>query len=274
MKALKWLNIHKNVFTDSDLRFLIKNVLHYDSLGELVMKDISLDAAVLSELKTIKKFYLEGMPLAYILGKEEFFGLCFSIDRGVFIPRKETELVVEKTIEIINREESVSVLDLCCGCANIAVSIAKAISRPLHIYASDVSHEALRLAQQNLLSYKVAVRLVGGDLFSVFQTNSFDVIVTNPPYVETHNIKGSLCYEPKEALDGGRYGLRLIYKIINEAYLYLHDSGYLIMECGFKQQAAIDKLVVSCGHYTVQEWMKDYSGHTRAVVLKKKGKNG
>jgi len=274
MKICEWLNINKTVFADSDLRFLIKKVLCYDSIGESAANNVCLDAAALSELSVIKKLYVEGMPLAYILGKEEFFGLCFSLDRSVLIPRKETELVVEKASEIINREESMSVLDLCCGCANIAVSIAKTINRPLDIYASDVSSEALLVARRNLILYKVPASLVASDLFSGFQGKVFDVIVTNPPYVETHNIKGSLRYEPKKALDGGSDGLNLIRRIINEGHSHLGDDGYLIMECGFNQKDAIEALIVSCGRYIVQEWIKDYSGYDRAVVLKKKGRHG
>jgi len=262
--------MHKTIFADSDLRFLVKKIFKCDCLEELLIKDISLDRTRLQELEAIKGLYLEGVPLAYILGKEEFFGLSFSIDRYVLIPRKETELIVEKAIEIISREESMSVLDVCCGCANIAVSIVTAVSRPLHIYASDISYEALRVAGRNILSHKAAVRLVGGDLFSAFQRDVFDVIVANPPYVETHNIKGSLGYEPRIALDGGRDGLDVIRRIIANAHLYLRGNGYLITECGWQHREALHTLIVSCGRYNIQEWIKDYSSHQRAVVLKKK----
>lgn len=250
MKLKVWLKSNSSTFADRDLRFLIKH-----SLGKDVL-----------ELDEIRKAYIQGMPLAYILGKEEFFGYEFEVSQDVLIPRPETELIVEKAIELINAQRLSSVLDLCCGSGNIAISIAKEASKEISVFASDKSPEALRVAELNATKHKVDINFIQTDLLAGFEQNSFDLIVSNPPYVEDEAIKGSLKYEPQAALSGGGDGLAFINKILDQAHIYLKDKGYLVMEIGYKH-----KQTIMADKYKLIEWIRDYSGHFRGVVLKNNG---
>lgn len=265
----KWLHGHKEIFRDSDLRFLLKDVLHYESMALLEIDDILLDSSQLKRLDEITALYLEGMPLAYILGKEEFFGHSFDVNPRVLIPRQETELIVEEAVKLILDQDIYSVLDLCCGSGNIAISIQKAVEKSLSVVASDISFGALQGAQKNIKNSSSSVHLVTSDLLTSFSSESFDLIVANPPYVENACIRGMLMYEPYRALAGGADGLSYIRRIVNEAYHYLSAQGFLIMEFGYNQKNAVGKLITRSGCYQVLHWIKDYSGQWRGVVLTK-----
>lgn len=267
MKLKDWLKTNRSFFGDSDLRFLVKNLfnLNYSqSLGS----DIRIDSDYLRYLEEIKELCLSGMPLAYILGKEEFFGLEFRVDSNTLIPRPETELVAEKAIEIINRNKLKTVLDLGCGSGNIAISIKKKVSPDVSVFASDISLKAAKVARYNAQLNRSEVSVINTDLLQGFAKKSFDLIVSNPPYVESSHIKGSLLFEPKIALDGGEDGLKFIAKILEEAGFYLRGQGYLIIEVGYQHKPAVDRMIAQrVSTYKLVEWIKDYSNIFRGVVL-------
>jgi release factor glutamine methyltransferase len=269
MKLKDWLKVNRPFFGESDLRFLVKNLFNTDSLGALA-GDIRINPQNLEYLDGIKELCAKGMPLAYILGKEEFFGREFGVSREVLIPRPATELIVERAIDIINKNNLKSVLDLGCGTGNIAITIKKEVSCDLTVFASDVSFSAVEVAGANSELNAASIRLINADLFSAFKFESFDLIISNPPYVERENIKGSLLFEPKIALEAGDDGLYFINKIIKQAHCYLQDSGYLMVEVGYKHAPAVDKLVEEAASYESKEWIKDYSGIFRGIILRKK----
>jgi len=269
MKLKDWLKTNRSFFGDSDLRFLIKNVFnlnHTEALGS----DVYIDLQNLQYLDEIKELCVSGMPLAYVLGKEEFFGYEFRVDRNTLIPRPETELIVEKAIEIINKNNLKSVLDLGCGSGNIAISVKKGVSSDVSIFASDISSKATEVARDNAELNQVEVSVVNANLLDAFEQKSFDLIISNPPYVESEHIKGSLLFEPKVALDGGRDGLDLVSEILKEAHHYLKPQGYLVIEVGYQHRQAVDKLVErEASFYKLEEWIKDYSEIFRGLILKK-----
>jgi release factor glutamine methyltransferase len=268
MRVNQWLSISRKIFNDTDLRFLVKNVFLKESIA-LLDKEEVISSEKLQALDTIKALYVQGMPLAYILGREEFFGLTFCVDKRTLIPRKETELVAEKAISVIKSNNITSVLDLCCGCANIAIAIDKSIDKKVDIFASDISFEALEVSLQNKIFNASFVRLVNSNLFDAFKEDSFDLIVSNPPYVESLKIKGSLNYEPYMALDAGSDGLDYIRKILDEAVRYLKNNGLMIVEFGYRHKPFIEDIIINKGCYNIEEWIKDYSGNWRGVVLGK-----
>lgn len=268
MKLKDWVIENRSIFVDRDLRFLVKDVFLDDKVL-LLQQDKYLSLGKLQHLDRIKHLYIQGMPLAYILGKEIFFGLEFKVDSQVLIPRKETELIVEKAIEIINKNNLYYILDLCCGCGNIAISIKKSIKKKLFICGSDVSFSALALSRRNSDIYKTSIELVNADLLKAFKARTFDLIVSNPPYVESKNIKSSLRYEPRLALEAGEKGLNLLREILSEAHIYLRKSGYLILEMGYNHKSFLAQIINEIGLYEIIEWVKDYSGHFRGVVLEK-----
>tara|TARA_B100000315_G_C14583035_1_gene591514 strand:+ start:3063 stop:3875 length:813 start_codon:yes stop_codon:yes gene_type:complete len=268
MKLQHWLSINRNYFSDTDMRYLLKNIFNLKS-SSLMSTDKFLTNKQLASLDTVKKLYIEGMPLAYILGKEDFFGFELKISRDVLIPRKETELIAEEAIRIIKENNLKYILDLCCGSGNIGLSIKKFLDKDIFLTGCDISTKALKIAALNNQIHNAGIKYINSDLLSAFKKQVFDLIVANPPYVESRNIKGSLSYEPKLALEAGSDGLFFIRKILKQAHLYLKDSGFLIMEIGYRHKDPVRELIDSFGNYNTVGWIKDYSQHFRGVVIKK-----
>lgn len=266
MRFEDWLKLNKEVFLERDLRFILKSLF---SEQVIMSPAVFLDREGLGHLEYIKERYSKGIPLPYILGKEEFFGREFRVNSSVLIPRKETELIVERALELIAANKFKTVLDLGCGCGNICVTIKKMAVSDLTVFASDISFSALLTAQENSSLHNAEINIVNADLLDSFiKRETFDLIVTNPPYVETENIKGSLEYEPRIALDAGAEGLNLIRKILTRARDYLNDRGYLIIEIGYNHQLKLKQEIKRLGGYEIVEWIRDYSGHWRGIVLK------
>lgn len=267
MKLKSWVLENKSVFSERDLRFLVKNI-GINNFANIYIDDITLNEETNSYLERAKRMYSSGMPLAYILGNEDFFGWNFKVDKRVLIPRKETEIITEKAIEIIRKNNLYYILDLCCGCCNIAISIKKSIEKDLFICASDISLKAIEVARINLENHKTEINLINSDLLKSFKEKSFDLITSNPPYVEKDQIGESLKYEPRRAL-AAEEGIEFLEIILQRAHLYLRDKGYLILEMGYKHKNVLLRIIGKIGCYDVLEWIKDYSGHDRGVVIRK-----
>jgi len=219
-----------------------------------------------------------GEPLHYILGKTEFMGWEFKVDKSVLIPRPETEILVETAVKIVSQCPSaqvpkLNVLDLGTGSGCIAISLAKFIKN-INVTASDISGEALEIARQNASLNNVEVNFLQSNLFSNYDLRpmTYDLIISNPPYVPTDEIdtlQPEVRQEPAIALDGGRDGLYFYRRIIAEAPAYLRREGFLIMEMGFNQCSAIKKIFNSCGKFRIVEVIKDYAHIDRVIVARK-----
>jgi len=211
-----------------------------------------------------------GEPLQYILGKTEFMGWEFRVDKSVLIPRPETEILVETAVKIAPQ---LNVLDLGTGSGCIAVSLAKLLPN-VKVTATDISLEALETARYNASLNNVEVRFLQGDLFSNYdlRPKAYDLIISNPPYVPTAEIddlQPEVREEPVIALDGGEDGLDFYRRIINQAPLYLKAGGYLILEMGFGQAEAIREIFKFFVNFEIIEIIKDYSNIDRVIVAKK-----
>lgn len=214
------------------------------------------------KVKKIVAARKEGKPLWYVLGSCEFYGANIIVREGVLIPRMETEILVEKVIEHIGQNDC-SVLDLCTGSGCIAKTIADKTNAK--VTASDFSDEALAIAALNFKH--TSVELKKSDMFEIFAGSAFDVIVSNPPYIKSDDIKGLQSqvaeYEPLMALDGGADGLDF-YKIIAEkAAEYLNDNGALFVEVGFDQAREVAALFET--NFKNIEIIKDLQGVERIV---------
>jgi release factor glutamine methyltransferase len=182
----------------------------------------------------------EGMPLAYVIEEKEFWSIPFRVCPGVLIPRPETELLVEKVLELSSRRKEL-IVDLGTGAGNIAVSLARELSAA-EIVATDVSKKALDVAVENAARQKVSsVRFEKGNLFEPLEKlrlqEKCDMIVSNPPYVsepEWQSLQDEIrLYEPEEALVAGRTGLEFITNLVKGAPSFLKPGGYLCLEIGY-----------------------------------------
>lgn len=245
-----------------------------------------------SEVKALNHMLVErkqGTPLQYLVGYAEFMSLPFIVGPEVLIPRQDTEILVEKCLEIINnmasyRNEKVSyndlnieknnstirVLDMCTGSACIAVSIAHYFPQSC-ITACDISEDALRIAETNVKQNEVQdkVTLCQGDLFEALdREHMFDLIVSNPPYIETDVISQLQSevrdYEPYIALDGGQDGLYFYRKIIAGAPKHLNRRGILAFEIGYNQTESVSNLMKN--EFCNISVLKDIGGNDRVIT--------
>lgn len=197
-----------------------------------------------------------GEPIAYILGEREFYGLDFAVTRAVLIPRPETELLVELALERIPADAAARVLDLGTGGGAIAVALAK--QRPqARVTAVDVDYAALAVARANARRHGVSVRFFCGDWFGALPGETFDLIVSNPPYVaaqDPHLSVGDVRFEPQRALLGGADGLDCIRVIVAGAGAHLRPGACLLFEHGYDQADACRALLGAQGYRNVQTW--------------------
>lgn len=207
---------------------------------------------------------LRGMPMAYLLGVQEFFGYPFGVSPAVLIPRPDTELLVESALGLLQNRPGARVLELGTGSGCIAICLA--LARPdLLVVASDCSPAALQVARQNSLRLGASVHLVGGDWYSPID-GRFDLIVSNPPYIAAADAHlAALSFEPRPALTDegdGRSALRII---IGGAPKHLEPGGALLVEHGYDQGAAARELLRESGFARVQT-LRDLAGQERACI--------
>lgn len=230
-----------------------------------LIKYVSL--ADFGKIKSICDRRVSGEPLDYILGKSYFYGLEIKVNDSVLIPRMETELLVSEAISAISdRYSSCVVLDLCTGSGCIAKALA--VNTSATVVASDISDDALKVADENLEG--TSVTLIKSDLFDAFNPNSFDVIVSNPPYIRSgdiNSLSAEVKHEPRIALDGGESGLDFYKRIVCSAPIYLKKGGCLLLEIGYDQAEPITRLMETFGFSGVKT-LKDYDGNDRIVIGK------
>jgi release factor glutamine methyltransferase len=230
-----------------------------------------LDDATLAALREMVRRRTEGEPLQYITGEAEFCGLKFAVDRRVLIPRPETELLVETVLE--RMKSRVRVVDLCTGSGCIAVALAKRLPEA-EITATDVSAEALTVAEENAKRHGIEkrVRFLKGDLLSVLSDSlKVDAIVSNPPYIASGDWAGLpkevRDFEPTQALLAGEDGLEVYRRIAADAGRFLLPDGFLSLELGAGQRAAVERFLTESG-WTMDQVVKDLQGHERVIVAR------
>ncbi len=233
------------------------------------------DEAVRSTFRDLVKQAASGYPIAYLTGRKEFFSLPFEITPDVLIPRPESEILVERTIDLVRKAPDTQpvILDLGTGSGCIAVSLARHLPTA-RLYASDISAAALAVAQRNAQRHQVADRIEfrAGDLFDAWvptgrdgAPSAFDIIVCNPPYVATEGAPVDRAvreFEPSVALFAGPDGLRVIRALLDAAPRWLRPGGHLLLETAFDQAAALRVLLTGAAWQSINSY-RDGAGHER-----------
>lgn len=229
----------------------------------------------LEQLRGLVKRAGEQEPVAYLVGKAEFYSIELDITPACLIPRPETELLVQHATEIMReRDGEQRVLDLCTGSACIAVALAKNHDHA-RIVATDISEAALEVARQNVQKHHLSgqIELCQGDLLDPVTGKVFDMIVSNPPYVSDsefeqldRNVKA---YEPKLALQAGPAGLDFYRRIFGQLSSFLKPEAVLLLEIGRSQGPAVQDLLQQEGLFGDIKVLKDLQGHERLVIAKR-----
>lgn len=225
-------------------------------------EDITQDAQKEYEIAVQKR--AEHIPLQYIIGEQEFMGLRFKVNSNVLIPRQDTETLVEQVLKIV--KPGMKVLDLCTGSGCVLISVLKNAPE-LTGMGSDISKTALLVAKENAKLHEVDAEWVRSDLFDNI-TETFDVIMANPPYIPTGEILSLMPevrdFEPENALDGGADGLDFYRKITGQVKDYLNPGGYVYMEIGYDQGETVSELMRNA-EFTEVEVIKDLARNDRVV---------
>lgn len=251
---------------------------------------------------------IQGKPLQYITHTQEFMGLHFYVDENVLIPQPDTEILVEEAIKVIkekqkaaskqiekggtkqktNEERKIRILDLCTGSGAIAIGVAKYMQKSfvqvnqekieqipidIEIYGTDISKEAIKIAERNAESNKIKIDFILSDMFQSLEQYKgyFDVIVSNPPYIESSTIAilpKEVQHEPYLALDGGKDGLKFYTIIANQAYKYLKADGEVLVEIGYNQKESVTKVFKENEQYGAITCIKDLSNNDRVLKIK------
>lgn len=250
-----------------DARYILEYIIGLNSAQYFIHSEDIIEKNKAEEFFRLIERRSKRIPLSYVIGTRDFFGLTFKVDENVLIPEQETELLVE---EVIKYSEGKSVLDMCTGSGCIAISIAL-FGKPSKVAASDISEKALEVARENAKSLKAGeISFIQGDMFENV-TDKFDIIVSNPPYIETGEIDELMPevrdYIPRLALDGDIDGLKFYRIISKEAVKKLNKNGRIFYEIGYNQSRAVASILLEDG-FTDVKIMKDYSGLDRIVMAK------
>ena len=225
----------------------------------------------------IQKIGREKFPVQYLLNEQEFYGRKFYVDKGVLIPRQDTEILVEKMIDtlkdkVLKNEIHPKILDIGVGSGIIGITAALEIESS-YVLGVDISDKALETAQKNKEILNVSnIKFLKSDLFENVEFREFDMIVSNPPYISLNEVgimsDDTLLHEPSEALFAENDGLYFYYEICQKASDYLADFGYLLFEIGYKQGKNVAKIMASSGFKNI-EVVKDLAGLDRVVIGQK-----
>ena len=260
--------LNNNNIEDSNLkaRILISHSLNVTKEYILVHGEEEFPIEKINEyLENIERV-AKGEPIQYVINSQDFYGLNFYINEDVLIPQPDTEVLVEEAIKLIRKENrEIKILDLCTGSGAIAVCLAK--EENVKVTASDISRKALEVAKRNATLNSVQLEFIESNLFENIK-DKFDIIVSNPPYIETDiidTLSNEVKAEPKIALDGGKDGLDFYRKIVKEARKYLKENGHLIVEIGYNQKESVIELFKE-NHFENVICIKDYGQNDRVIM--------
>lgn len=249
---------------------LMRHLLGLDRTGLFLQSERELGPAEEEAFQGLVERRLQGEPVAYIVGHKEFFGLDLYVDRRVLIPRPETELLVEKALELLRDHPRPLIADVGTGSGAIALALAKNLPQAI-IYAIDISQEALEVAAINRHLHDVAqrVRLLQGNLLEPLP-EPVDLIVANLPYVRRDDLRAAgprLSCEPGLALEGGEGGLETIRRLLEQVPGKLRKGGRILLEIGLGQREALEEMATRLLPGARLEFFRDLRQIERAALI-------
>ncbi len=238
----------------------------------------------IAEYKSGLEKIKNNIPIQYITNHQEFMKMDFYVDESVLIPQPDTEILVEEVIKYAQEisenstsgdsRPSLKILDLCTGSGAIAISLAKYIDNA-EITATDISSKAIQVAklnaEKNLVHKKIS--FIESDMFEKISQTDFNIIVSNPPYIETdviNTLSMEVQHEPKIALDGGADGLYFYKKIIEHSSNHLTKNGTIFLEIGYNQKQALFDLINHSDNFCMPTCVKDFGGNDRVIICRRK----
>ena len=249
-----------------EARFILEHVLKIAQKEIIQKSDLQIDTDNQTEIEYITEKRIAGTPLPYLLGEWSFYGRTFKVNPHVLIPRADTEILIEKALSKINAHDLYEILDLGCGTGIIGITIA--LERPLSkVTLIDQSEYAIQNTKQNETLHQVTnVMIQKSDWFSALDQTRFDVILSNPPYLEDNDphLSQGLEDEPLDALVSGPTGIEAIQYIIENAKNHIKPSGWLFIEHGYNQAIILKDLFEKNGYQHIEN-AKDIHGVHRVT---------
>ena len=255
-----------------DSEILLSNLIKRDKKHIILNPKELLNSEQLDKFKCLIERRKKGEPIAYLINKKEFWKDEFFVNKDVLIPRPDTELIIEQVLKIYSKDEQLQVLDIGTGSGCILLSILK--ERP-NFYGTgiDISKKSINVSKLNAkrLNLTSRVKFFHSSVDN-FKIGKYDLIVSNPPYIELLNLKylekDVVNFEPKLALSGGFDGFSKIRKVINKANTLIKKNGKFILEIGFNQKNKVIKILKEEGFY-VNKAIKDYGNNDRCIISTK-----
>lgn len=257
-----------------DTKLLLSRVLNVDKLYLIMNRNEELSKEIEVKFEELLKKRKEKMPIAYILNDVEFMGLHYYVKEGVLIPRPDTEILVEECLTIIKNNQLKTICDMCCGSGAIGLAIGKHME-DTKVCLYDISDTAIEVSSRNqeILGLERRTNIIKSDLFErpLKEKMKFDMIVSNPPYIEEHIIPTLMedvkNYEPHLALSGGPDGLEFYRRICEDGKELLNPSGYMCFEIGYNQEQETKELLRENGFIDIYS-LRDLGGNFRVVIGK------
>lgn len=255
------------------IRLLLEHILNMNKFELVINHTKEIDDNKINEFKLGLEKIKNNIPIQYIINKQEFMKLNFYVDENVLIPQPDTEILVEEIIKYCKTHSNttkIKILDLCTGSGAIAISLAKYIDN-CEIVASDISNKAIQIAklnaEKNLVHKKIT--FIESDMFTNINIHDFDIIVSNPPYIESSTIPTlslEVQKEPLLALDGGTDGLDFYRNIITNCHKFLKKDGKLFLEIGYNQKNKLFELINNSENLHDVTCIKDLNNNDRVII--------
>lgn len=265
--------LEKNNILEAKLKaeIVFSKVLDIDRMQLFIKYNEKIDDEKKNKIRNIlKKIAIDKIPIQYIFNEQNFYGYTFYVDSSVLIPRFDTEILVDKVLENLRGDETI--LDIGTGSGIIGITIAKKFKNT-KVILSDISEKAINVAKINIKNLNVDnVDIIKSDVFNSIENKQFDIIVSNPPYIDKKNEKKYMTddtiYEPEIALYAEEEGYYFYERISKEAVNYLKDDGEIYFEIGFNQAIRVSEILKDNGYKEI-EIIKDLDNNDRVVKAKR-----